>query len=182
VPSDVGLHFGLRATYGIPFATAKASALSDLVGGAFSFGAELGWFFNPHLFVGGSFQYGLGLDSSSANAPCPVSPDDSCSESLVRFGVTTRWHFRPKESIDPWVGAGLGYEILNLSENDSSGSPIESHAIQGFDLSLQTGVDYKPKPFYGVGPFVEGSFGHYWYNPFTVHGWFALGVRLHSGT
>jgi hypothetical protein len=184
-PSGLGFTVGLRGGYSIPLGRANAIALSDVAGGAVPIGVQLGYFLNRHAYVGGYFFYGFGLRSSSADSTCPDDGLTSCSISLYRFGAAFDWHFRPEESFDPWGGIGLGYEILNLVQADSTGATVASAALHGLDfLMLEGGVDFKPRRFWGFGPFAALSLGHYTSDtaPITqTHGWVTLGVRLRTG-
>ena len=151
-PSNVGFSAGIRAGYAIPFGTANGSALTNVLLAAVPIGIDVGWFFNPHLYVGGYFIYGFGVGANYYNDACSTSADETCTATLLRFGVVAHWHFRPATHFDPWVGAGLGYDIVNTeAEDQAAGTLDESASLHGFDLTLETGLDYKPLPLPGNG-------------------------------
>jgi hypothetical protein len=136
-----------------------------------------------NLYVGGYFLYGFASNSNSAQSTCPYDPDTSCGASQIRFGAVADWHFRPQQPLDPWAGAGLGYEIVNLVEtSDVDGSTIQSSALDGMLLTLEGGVDYKPAKYFGLGPYVEIATGHYWSSTTatTMHEWVTFGARLRT--
>jgi len=176
-PSGFGL--ALRAAYAIPYGTAKdgppSAALSGIMPGAVHIGIDLGYFLDPHFYLGAYFTYGFSIGDSTVGSAC-ADPEASCSATPIRLGIGARWHFLPKEMLDPWAGLGLGYEIVNVTDANSG----QSESLNGFEGMLQAGVDYKPKPFYGVGPFIESSLGHYASSGSAVHGWLDIGIRLRT--
>jgi hypothetical protein len=140
---------------------------------------------DPHLYIGGYFIYGFITDVGNASSTC-TDPANTCSANQFRFGATAQWHFRPERALDPWAGAGLGYEVLNLSATDSTGANVSSASLYGFELALQGGLDVKPKSFFGFGPFVEFALAHYFPKlsedpSFAVHAWILVGLRLRTG-
>ena len=182
-PTNVGFSFGLRAGYSIPIGTANGSPLSSVVQGAVPIGAEAGWFFNPHFYVGGYFLYGFGIGANQANDECGIAIDETCSATLLRLGVVAHWHFLPASAFDPWVGGGLAYDIINLeAENPSAGTLDESQSLHGFDLTLETGLDWKPLPYLGIGPYAELASGHYSSDTSatSLHEWVTFGLRLRT--
>jgi hypothetical protein len=176
-----GFSLGLRAGYALPYGTAKSTSLSDVIPGAIHIGVDVGYMFSPHLYVGGYFTYGFATGDSFAGTVCS-DPESSCSATPIRLGAAVRWHFLPHETLDPWAGLGLGYEIVNVTESTASGDQGQSASLHGFEGMLQAGIDYKPRPFYGIGPFVESSLGHYASSAQagTLHGWLDMGVRLRT--
>jgi len=78
----------------------------------------------------------------------------------LMFGVDVQYHFLPAARLDPYLGLGIGYEILNfsLSQNGANGS---MSLDGGQFLNLQVGADYKAIPNLGIGPFVMFSLGQY---------------------
>lgn len=160
-PSEAnGFELGLRVGYGVPLGTAfqipvgattQNAKWSDLISGMIPFWADLGYRIDPHWYVGGFFQFGLGFVPSSL-----CGSGASCSENDLRFGLNVHYHFLPDGPIDPWVGLGAAYEIWNLS--GSGGGVSASSSLRGFEFgNAQLGADYKLSPGFGVGPFVTFS-------------------------
>jgi hypothetical protein len=82
----------------------------------------------------------------------------------VRLGVQVQYHFLPKKELDPWLGAGLGYEWLTrATEQSFDGVGTEtSITVKGFELiNLQGGLDFKVAPGLALGPFLFFSIGRY---------------------
>jgi opacity protein-like surface antigen len=176
----VGWRIGIRASWGFPFGTSKSgTSLSDVVPNSFTFGGDFGYSFSPHFYLGVYAMYGLGVGTSQIEF-CS-DPDISCSASVIRFGAVAEYHFALTPEFDPWVGGGIGYEVLNLIGTDQSGQGNdEAAAADGFEVIPRAGIDWKPGPSYGFGPFIEVPVGHYWDSSFTVHEWFVIGVRIHT--
>jgi hypothetical protein len=191
VPSELGFSFGIRASYATPFGAAIGGPLKQELLGLFPVGLDVGWFYSPNLYFGAYGVYGFAVGVQPNTDAC-TGLDESCSASYFGFGLTSEWHFRPHEFYDPWVGAGISYEIINL-ESGNQGTQIQdqSGSLHGFDVSLRAGLDFKPKRYYGLGPFIELSSGHYARPPasdgvdpgsaFSLHEWLGFGLRLHSG-
>ncbi len=146
-----GIEFGVRVGYGVPFGTSDDSQkMSDAIKGMIPFWADVGYRIDPNWYLGGFFQFGLGLVPSSLGCS---AQGVSCSEYDLRFGVNVHYHFLPAQTLDPWVGIGAGYEILHLSASSQGGSATVS--TNGFEFgNVQLGLDYKISPAFGVGPFV----------------------------
>ncbi len=186
-PSDVGFSFGIRAGYSIPFGTADSAPLSSVVQGMVPVGVEMGWFLNRNLYIGGYFLYGFGIATNVNNDECSnldsEGNQESCSATMLRFGVVADWHFRPTTSIDPWVGGGLGYDIINLEATDQAeGTLDESVALHGFIVSVESGVDFKPLSYFGLGPYAELATGHYSSetSATSLHAWLTFGIRFRT--
>jgi hypothetical protein len=181
-PSNLGFAIGLRGGYALPFGNANGVTVRDNVAqGAVPIGVDVGWFFTPHLYVGAAFSYGIGVGIGRLNPTCG-DPDIDCSAAMYRLGGVAHWHFLPTEDWDPWVGVGLGYEYLQVtatSQVDGSSSNPTS-ALQGLNVTLEAGLDYKPLRYFGLGPYMEVATGSYiaGTSGFDVHGWGILGARF----
>ena len=187
-----GIEFGVRVGYGIPLGTAGDNAsLSDQIKGMIPFWADIGYRFDPNWYLGGFFQFGLGFVPSAASQPGGVCVTGvSCSVNDLRFGLNVHYHFLPAEILDPWLGVGAGYEILNLSASATGVSASGSN--RGFEFgNVQLGLDFKISPAFGVGPFatftiaqfsdtsvsVNGQDVPFSYTNKAIHEWLIFGVR-----
>jgi hypothetical protein len=202
-----GFAFGVRTGYALPMGrigkiatndpnTAPTNdSLPDLVSGMVPIWVDAGYRINPNLYVGGFFQFGFGFVNKDKNPGCEQI---SCSVQDIAFGANVHYHFLPAASFDPWIGAGVGYEILKISE---SGTVAFGGMQAQFDLdgsfsglqfvNLQAGGDFKATPDFAVGPFVNLALGQY--SGYSVsfagsevsgdltdtglHEWLTLGVR-----
>ena len=160
-PQPIGLSIGLRFGYGIPggklgrlAAGADNTSLSEGVKGMVPFGLDLGFRLMPHLAVGATVQYGLGL----ANEDMGGCKD--CDIDVVGIGAAVYAHALPGGKFDPWAGLGLGYEILSISNKQLEG---EAQAkLEGFQfLIVQAGGDFATGGPITLGPFFSVSLGKY---------------------
>jgi hypothetical protein len=209
-----GLEMGLRAGYWAPLGIAIGSVnaqpsasgsssssstagdknvsapLSDTITGQIPIWADLGYRMNKNWYFGLYGSYGIGL------VPTNVCQNNSTSCTLgdARFGGDVHFHFLPKNTVDPWLGLGFGYEVLGLTASAGSNSLHEN--LGGFEfVNLQAGADYKVNRGFGIGPTIMGSLAQYSnadvdltilgktasqstsaFNK-TFHGWLAFGLR-----
>jgi outer membrane protein W len=188
-----GIEVGLRAGYSIPLGNldggngTTANKLSDLVSGRIPIWIDAGYRINPNMYVGAFFQYGLGSVSSSGGLSTECSQNGvSCSIHDLEFGAMFAYHLMPDQTIDPWLGIGVGYETLSFSAS-AGGQSVDASA-SGFQFAnLQLGADYKAMPNLGIGPFVSFSLGQYSSessggvsNPnlqTSMHEWLTFGIR-----
>jgi outer membrane protein W len=186
-----GFEVGLRTGYAIAMGdSAKNSPLSDSVSGQIPIWLDAGYRINPSWYVGAYGQYGFGMVASKVKDACAAT-GRSCSAHDIRFGANVHYHIMPAESFDPWVGLGLGYEIMSTSSS-GGGGPDGSSSAKGFEfLNVQVGGDYKVTPQLGIGPFVSFSVGQFSSASASsagvevsgdipdkgIHEWLTLGVR-----
>ena len=190
-PPDAGgkIKLGLRLGYGLPLGdAAKDAPLNDIVTGKIPIWLDLGYMVTDNLMVGLYGQYALGMYKD-----CPDGA--SCSASVIRFGLQGQYFLSPGESLNPWVGLGIGYEMLNTSAE--AGGVEAKFNVKGFEfLNLQGGADFAVADNIGIGPFASFSVGQYSSGEFTtvgptgtpvtvdgdidekaMHMWLVLGVR-----
>jgi opacity protein-like surface antigen len=149
-PKESGFEGGARIGGGVPLGKLAGDAqdISEAVPGAIPLWLDLGYRVNRNIFVGGYFQYAFLLTKN-----CPSGT--SCSGSDVRFGAQAHYHFAP-DGIDPWVGAGIGYEIFSVSQ--SAGTQSVSATASGMEfVNLMMGVDFKVSDAVHLGPFASLS-------------------------
>lgn len=172
--SESGLALGLRVGYAVPLGKAGAIAdtsndsLHDTIKGMVPLWFDVGYRINPALYAGVFFQYGFAFINKDNPNGAVCNQGISCSAHDIAFGANLHYHILPDAQFDPWVGAGLGYEVLTASESGSlatlgqSLSVDGSATLKGFQfLILEAGGDFKATPALGVGPFVNFALGKY---------------------
>ncbi len=175
-----GLSLGVRSGWAFPVGSiASGAALSDAATGTIPIWVDAGFKFNPHVYVGGYFQYGFVLPSN-----CPSGA--SCSGSDMRFGADLLYHVTPQGNLESYVGVGVGYEILSLSVSSVTAT------ASGFEFgNVQLGFDYRASPNFAFGPFAVMTFSEFASNSVsggsasgsgsiqdkTLHEWVVLGLR-----
>jgi len=145
-----GPELGLRAGYGVPFgSTAEGYDLKGNLSGLIPVWLDVGYRLNPHIFLGGFFQFGFGLSPEGCGGSI------SCSQSNMRFGLQAHYHFLPAKIYDPWIGIGAGYEILNQTVSGNFFGPFSgSGSASGFEFgNVQAGLDLKIAKGFTLGPF-----------------------------
>jgi hypothetical protein len=160
---------GARLGYGIPRGDAgDDTLLSDGISGMVPLQLDLGYRASPAFSIGGYVMYGMGFTGDDFSRICDNADkvsglSASCSARDVRLGIQAQYHFLPKKKLDPWLGAGLGYEWLTLRADVSGGVQAEtSNTSKGFELiNLQCGLDIKVAPGLALGPFWSFSIGRY---------------------
>ncbi len=189
--SSSGLALGLRSGYAIPMGKAGAlptsatggavdpnkDNLHDSITGMVPLWFDVGYRVNPAVYVGGFFQYGFAFVNKDVASAC--NQGISCSAHDVAFGANLHYHILPDAQFDPWVGAGLGYELITASESGSvtianaTFNVDGSTTLKGFQfLVLEAGGDLKATPDFAVGPFVNFALGQYstWSSNTTANG------------
>lgn len=163
-----GFDLGARLGYGIPMGKTNDDGtndkLSEAISGMVPIQIDLGYRFTPNLMVGGYFMYGFGFAGDSLSKSCDqlkaFGIDATCSTHDVRLGAQVQYHISPDAQVDPWVGAGIGYEWLTFGF-EGGGTKLSSTG-HGFEfINLQGGADFAVAPNFGLGPFVMLSVGQY---------------------
>jgi hypothetical protein len=188
-PSPQGLTAGLRFGYGLPIGSARANlSLGDAVSGAIPLWLELGYRIDHHWLVGGFFQYGLGF----AGDVCSSGSGLDCSAKTIRIGAEGVYRVRRSGEIEPWIGAGIGYEMTSI--HASANGREETSDVSGFEFgNLQVGGDFRVSPRFAVGPYLAMSLARYSSatsdvpgqtttkdipsSDQTFHAWFQFGVK-----
>ena len=153
---------GKVGTTGTPGTNTANDNLSDGVIGMVPIWLDLGYRVNPSIYVGGFFQYGFGFVNKDKSPGC--NQGLNCSVHDIAFGADIHYHILPAAQFDPWVGAGVGYEILGVSLSGAvQGFNFDtSGKITGFQfLSLQAGGDFKASPDVAIGPFLTFALGQF---------------------
>jgi len=194
---ETGVEIGVRSGYAIPLGNAAADTdLDEFYSGVIPLWFDLGYRLTPNVMIGGYFQYGFGLVPDQFEGACDLDAVD-CSFSNVRLGAQVHYHFRPWESVDPWLGGGIGYEWAHWSVSGTLplvGNVGADATIHGFEfLNLQAGVDFLPSDDanFALGPFLSLSLAQYSSGTVqagegessadiddkSLHEWLTLGVR-----
>jgi hypothetical protein len=121
---------------------------------------DVGYRLIPQLMVGAYFMYAVGSTGDFENN-CGQN-GTGCSLQDTRFGAQVNVHPIPASHIDPWFGAGIGYEWAALNVTTTNGSA--GYGYSGMEyFSLQGGADFKlhAVPDLGIGPFLTFSVGQF---------------------
>jgi hypothetical protein len=160
-PAESGFSFGARLGFALPagsFYGGTDTSVSTTVSAMVPIWLDAGYLINPHFYVGAYFQYGIIIPNDCATGA-------SCSGSDVRIGLEAQYRILPEATIDPWIGAGFGYEFASGSASGftTAGVPAtEGESLGGFEIvHVEAGADYKVLPNLNIGPVVAFSLGEY---------------------
>jgi len=191
-PISRALELGGRIGYGTTVgnidgsgATSPGNALSDEARHLIPIAVEIGMRLSPAVRVGVFGQYAWSAEQSCLDAM-------TCSGADIRLGIDVQYSFARTPAFTPWVGVGLGYEILSL-HMVSIPRPFAvqvAHFVRhrGFELSVEGGVDFSVAPGLRLGPLVAVALGQYSGTNFdgegyrdiqskAIHGQILLGLR-----
>jgi hypothetical protein len=164
-----GFSFGLRLDVAFPFGSINspsgttdlsegtAGGFSDYFGMLISFTADLGYRLTPHWYIGGYFAAGPTTSPFGSANNCTDS--SQCSLNDIRFGFDAKYLGSPSAFVDPWIGAGFGWEIANQSTVDSAGAsygPEFLHVRAGLDFRLSRHLFVGPEAMFAMGVFTNG--------------------------
>ena len=176
--AETKLEIGVRAGYALPFGKVSRDGSRDLESRDFATGMVPLWFdfgmrAGPRVFLGTYLQYGVGVLSDEMISFCdavdrsrvPEGGGASCNVHDLRLGAQVHYHFGGLgASLDPWVGAGFGYEWASAGvfvHEPGTHADIAA-TLQGFEFfNLQAGLDVSATDIMAVGPFVALTFGSY---------------------
>ena len=169
-----GASFGLRFGVGFPSGdVSPAVPTANIVGFLFPVTLDIGYRVNPHWYAGGFISIGYGTAPASTCA-AGGSGTASCYESDIRFGLDVQYRFYPDGVIQPWVGLGAAWEILNELATDAMGNS-ESSSKNGAEIvHLDLGLDFRLTERDKLGPYFEGTLGDF---TGSFHEWFTVGAR-----
>jgi len=184
---STNLEIALRGGVALPFGKATDSAgddLSQTVKFDVPLSVDLNYRFTDEVYAGAYFSYGLSSLGDPLVAACGSGA--SCSAHTLRVGLGVSYHFSLRKQFDPWLGIAIGYEQAKVSASGPGGS--RDATIGGIEFPLMVGVDFRPSPLFGFGPFLMLGLGEYTrvdagstsgsISNTALHGWFGSGVRI----
>lgn len=186
-PPRTGFQMDIRTGYSIPMGNIyKDAKLSDTSSGQVPLILDIGAKVIPELFLGGYFGIGFGGAGGTTSDQCKAR-NASCASVGLSFGIEAQYHILPANSVNPWVGYGLGFQSLGLG-SDVNGTTT-SLGFGGFEFArFMGGVDFRVTRVFGVGPFVDLSMAKYGtvnngsnsadIPETAIHEWLTLGARF----
>ncbi len=159
-PAASGFEAAIRS--GVIFPTGDAlkdTKLTDYVGLAFPIWGDIGYRFGGKYFIGASVLYAFGTLGDLYKGNCSVS-GISCSVGGLHVGPEFQFHPVGRAPIDPWIGAGFGYEWSSTRVSGNGGSATVT--LQGWNfLQVEGGVDFALGSAFRLGPFVAFFLGQF---------------------
>lgn len=186
------VEIGVRVGYAVPAGkAAQQLPMRDALKAKVPLILEGGYRFRDRFYLGGYVEYAYGAGTPRSRLFCPQADpaqprvtDTNCSMRDIRFGAMAAVHFAPHATVDPWLGFGMGYEVLTRQENNTS--------VRGWEfLNLHGGADFALASDLVIGPFVSASFARYSLSAWTTqyfedtatipdpatHVWISFGLR-----
>jgi opacity protein-like surface antigen len=154
-PGSSGMRVALRSGFAVPLgeAFAASGSLSSTIAGYVPLRLDVGYRLARHFYVGLAGQLAAIMSTG-----CPSGA--SCSGSNVRYGVMVAYHLLPSHRVDPWIGAGMGFEMLDVSRT-VAGSRVDISA-RGLELlDVELGVDLQTTRALRIGPVLSSSLARY---------------------
>jgi hypothetical protein len=163
---QVGARVGYAGTFGVVY---SGLSFTDATSGAIPVIIDVGWRFLPRLYAG---LYGQLAPVLTRNNPVSCPDGTNCSAQDYRVGVQVDLHFAPSSRVDPYVGVGGGYEVLQSNVGGGTSVPtpagVQPGAVnastvnRGWEMgALTLGLDMRPSRGVAVGPFVTGTLAEY---------------------
>jgi hypothetical protein len=162
---ESGVEVGFRTGYALPMGQVTDEGddpdMDNFISGAVPLWFDLGYRATPNVLVGAYFQYGFGIPGGLVEDLCDRNGVD-CSLPVVRVGAQLHYHAQPFQAVDPWIGAGIGYEWMTWSaeaEGQEGSLGVSGIEFVNFQGGLDLGIGDERK--FAVGPFVALSIGQY---------------------
>lgn len=180
----------LRLGYGVPIGNVfEGQSLSDIASGLYIVEGAADLVILRRIVLGAHIGGGVASPGDGFSSGCNAA-GASCSVWNFDVGINGEFRFLPPPSrINPWVGLGVSYEVLGVSESNDENA--YSANFSGVDVDLTGGCDFQLGPL-GLGPFVTYRFGSYSSTNLTIdgvqsdtgdithsasHSWLLLGLR-----
>jgi hypothetical protein len=167
--AKVEFEVGARVGYAIPQGkmsdeavmtaqgTTQQNEVKDVVEGQVPLGLELGVRVLPMLTLGGYAEVAPGILGSWPSDGCDAV-DHDCSVLSFGVGLMASLHLLPHQGVDPWLGLGVGLELVGINETVTKDAKF-TLLYSGVEFPLRAGVDFKLSERFYLGPHVGYSFG-----------------------
>ncbi len=156
-----GFEGGARLGVGIPFGKFDGRDKDDETIGTFISATvpiwlDAGYRFNGRFYVGAYAIIAPGITNGSN---CT-----ECSAANYKFGINGHVHFIPEGTLDPYVGFGVGYDVISLTRKNVNLQPLTGQNVVGeIDFTakgwqvanLQFGMDIRVTDLIRIRPFVS---------------------------
>jgi hypothetical protein len=160
---------------------------------------ELGAKVTEHVHVGAYFTLTFGAEGDDRDIEDYCDDDDAdlqndigCTSVGLRLGVQAQYHFRPAQTVNPWLGYGIGFESMTQHLDDRARGYSERTTASGVTYAkLDGGLDFRLPV--GLGFYGEFAFGRFTKSSTHINGeqvfsgsvdngawhfWTTLGLRL----
>jgi len=158
--AHTGLQLGLRTGVAVPFGEVENGArISDSFTPQVSIIADVGIKPAPDLFLGAYVGVAVGGVGNTVKQACDAVGVD-CTAVGVRFGIQAQYHFNPDGKWNPWIGYGIGLELLGASGSKNN-DKLDAGLFGVEYAHFMAGADYRVNRVVGIGPFADFALGQY---------------------
>lgn len=158
-PPESGPLFALRAGVGFPSGAVSRDGpdLADVVERKLPLALGVGYRFGRRARAQIHVELAPGTP-----APELCAALTACTASDVRFGLQVSFRLLPGASMNPWVGVGLGVEVLNAEGRDPATAARTEWSWAGLELPfVEAGADLALSDRIGIGPWMSLGFGQF---------------------
>jgi hypothetical protein len=145
--------FALRAGLGVPTGDIARGgpAVHDVVERKIPLGLEIGYRIGQRIW--GELIFEL-APARAASDLCIGGVD--CFASDARIGLAVLFRLAPRSLVDPWVGVGVGVEVMNAQGWNSATSSEFEWSWAGLELPfVEAGLDVRVSQRVVVGPWAS---------------------------
>lgn len=158
----LGFQMALRSGYSLPLGKASGAPggeMSNLTGGQVPLLIDIGGKVVPNLFLGGYLGFAVGPAAGDTDDLCDRENYD-CYTASLRAGLQGHFQLFPHSSANPWIGYGIGYESLTLTQKGDGDDGSVTNGGPEY-ARIMAGLDFRFSRSFGLGPFVDLSIGKY---------------------
>ena len=139
-PHAPRLRFAPWLGFAVPIGSAAPKLpISDLTAPPVLIGGDIAWGPSLSWDVGLTFFTGLGLGAPKV---CP-EPHNKCSLSAGgQLALRGRYYLRPSERVNPWLGLGVGLEVLGTSSETTMSN--DQILFESTTTAKQSDIYYGP--------------------------------------
>jgi hypothetical protein len=132
--------------------------MKDFTSAMGGLGLEAGVRLDEHVVLGAYLDFAGGSPGPELEAECAFN-GVTCSTGDVKLGLLGRYAFTPSSWHTPWVGLGIGMDVLMALPDDPE---LDGPSYGGFEpLRVSAGWDYRGNGTLGVGLFAIASWSRY---------------------
>lgn len=158
-PDSSGFEAGVRLGAALPIGSAGRDAdgvsrkLSSLTSWRTPLWLDVAYRVSPGASYGLYGQLGVGGTGGGCSGECDFSD--------LRVGAQGLWHFSPEDTIDPWLGLGVGWESLSYRSLSTETGTSTTELLGGPEVLVQGGLSLRVEDALQIGPYVSAGIGNY---------------------
>jgi hypothetical protein len=158
--AHTGFQLALRTGVAVPFGRVDSGAkISDSFTPQASIVGDLGIKVASDIFLGAYIGVSVGGVGDTVKQGCDAVGVD-CTAVGVRFGIQAHYHFNPDGKWNPWIGYGVGLELVTASGSKNN-AKLDAGLVGVEFAHFMAGAEYRVGRVIGIGPFADFAVGQY---------------------